>query len=139
MSKNSKAKRDACKKKQPGSRAVTPAPSVEPHGALFDADGNVRCGVGRRGSEWVFLLDGRIVTATDSAGMGIAMLRHAASMRERDGLPVRVTLTTALKTAATGEAEAVGKTLGAYLEMLETERAERLDSRNPSSDDEPRH
>ena len=139
MSKHSKARRDARKKKQPGSRAKTPPLTVEPHGALFDADGSVRCGVGRRGDAWVFLLDGRIVTATESAGMSMAMLRHAASLHERDGLPVRVTLTTALRAAAMKEAEAEGKTLDAYLEMLETERAERLDSTNPPTADEPGH
>lgn len=45
----------------------------------------------------------------------------------------------ALKAAATKEAEADGKTLDASLEMLETGRAERLDSTNPPTADEPGH
>ena len=67
--------------------------------------------------------------------MILAMLKHTASVRENEGMTVRLTYSATLKAAATKEAEAEGKTLDAYLEMLEVERAERLESKQPTVDE----
>jgi hypothetical protein len=57
--------------------------------------------------------------------MTLAMLRHTASVRESQGLEVRLSYSTELRAAATKEAESEGKSLEDYLDVLEAERAER--------------
>jgi len=142
MSKNSKARRDARKKKQPRSHtrtraAMSQSKSAEPHAALLGDGGVVLGGAAFHGGEWILLLNGAVVSGTSSAAMILAMLKHTASVRESEGMTVRLTYSTTLKAAATKEAEVEGKTLDAYLEMLEVERVERLENKQPTVDEEP--
>jgi hypothetical protein len=125
MSINSKARRDAKKKKQSKPSARISKPEIKAHATLHDGEGNMLGGVGSDGKEWIFVLDGQVVAGTNSAAMTMAMLRHTASVRESQGLEIRVSYSNELKAAATQEAEAEGKSLDDYLEVLEAERAER--------------
>ena len=80
--------------------------------------------------------EGVRLSMPNSAAMILAMLKHTASVRESEGVSVRLTYSTTLKTAATQEAEAEGKTLDAYLEVLEAERIERLENKQPTVDED---
>lgn len=142
MSKNSKARRDARKKKQPKTltrtrAATSQSKSAEPHAALLGNGGAVLGGAAFHGGDWILLLNGAVVSGTNSAAMILAMLKHAATVRESEGMTVRLTYSTTLMAAATKEAEAEGQTLDAYLEMLEAERVERLENRQPAVNEEP--
>ncbi len=132
MSIHSKSRRDARKKKQRTSGADRTGPKLQPHAHLLDGDGKVIGGAGLRGEQWVMVMGGKVITGTDSAGMAIAMLKHVAALRESAGLAVTLSYSTQLRDAATVEAEAVGKTLDEYLDMLELERIERAEGK-PSS------
>jgi hypothetical protein len=125
MSINSKARRDAKKKKQSKPRVQISKPEIRAHATLHDGDGNMLGGVGSDGKEWIFVLNGQVVAGTNSAAMTMAMLRHTASVRESQGLEVRLSYSTELRAAATKEAESEGKSLEDYLDVLEAERAER--------------
>jgi hypothetical protein len=125
MSRTSKARRDHRKKQQsqrPIRRLEGP---LKPHAQLVDDDGEIIGGAGLRDREWVMLLGGQVVTATDSAGMMLAMLHHAVAVQAKSGRSVRLESSEALRSAATHEAMAAGKSLDQYLEMLEAERLER--------------
>ena len=125
MSIRSKAKRDARKKKQRNPVRVGAARAIEEHAHLLDEHGNIFGGAGRRGSEWVLVLGGKVATATDSPAMVLAMLKHVAALRESAGGGVQLNYSNQLRDAATAEAEAEGKTLEEFLAMLEAERLER--------------
>ncbi|HEY2346389.1 MAG TPA: hypothetical protein VGH80_10960 [Xanthomonadaceae bacterium] len=125
MSIHSKARRDARKKKQGKQRRGAAARTIEPHATLHDGGGALLAGAGRRGNEWVIVLDGKVVAGTESPAMTMAMLRHMASVRESEGLPVRLAYSTQLKSLASLEATRQGKTLAELLSALETERLER--------------
>jgi hypothetical protein len=125
MSRNSKAKRDARKKNEPKRPIRRLGNPLQPHAQLEDADGNAIGGVGWRDREWLMVLGGRVVARTESAAMGLAMLKHVVALQEQAGHTVSLTYSPAMKSAATREAAAAGQTLDAYLEMLERERVER--------------
>lgn len=133
MSTNSKAKRDARKKKQPKGGDSRKQPSLPVH-ARIAADSIVVGGVVQEQDEWVMFLHGQAVTSTDSAAMMLAMLRHTAANLEGKGHAVRMDYSTQLRDLATSEAQAEGKTLDEYLDLLEVERRERLER---SNDDGP--
>jgi hypothetical protein len=125
MSRNSKARRDARRKKQakrPIRRLGSP---IQPHAQLELADGNTVGGAGWRDGEWLTVLGGQVVARTKSAAMTLAVLRHIVALQEQAGHAVRLTYSPAMETLAAREAEAVGKSLEEYLQMLEQERAER--------------
>ena len=136
MSINSKAKRDAKKKKRPKLGATRAAPIIRPHAEILDGEGKILGGAGVRAGQWVMVMNGKEVAGTDSAGMIIAMLTHAATLREEAGLQVELRYSTELRDAATIEAEQQGKTLQEYLNMLETERVERLEYRKSDAQEE---
>ena len=139
MSIRSKAKRDARKKLQPKPSGGRTAPLLRPHAEILDGDGNLVGGAGLRAGEWVMFLNGREVTGTDSPGMILAMLTHAATLREEAGLPVELRYSTVLRDAATAEAESEGKTLEELLAMLEAERVERSEFRKSQATEGPAH
>lgn len=98
------------------------------------ADGDrIVGGVARRDDEFALVLGGRVVASTDSAGMAIAMLRHARATLSTDETPLSVRIAPALETPAMLEAEAAGLTLDAYLAALEAERVERADDREAAA------
>ena len=139
MSIHSKAKRDARKKLRPRPSGGRTAPLLRPHAEILDGDGNIVGGAGLRAGEWVMVLNGREVTGTDSPGMILAMLTHAATLREEAGLPVELRYSTVLRDAATAEAQETGKTLEQYLAMLEVERVERSEFRKSHAIEGPSH
>lgn len=139
MSIHSKAKRDARKKQRPKPGGGRTAPLLRPHAEILDGDGNIVGGAGLRAGEWVMVLNGREVTGTDSPGMILAMLTHAATLHEEAGLPVELRYSTLLRDAATAEAEGEGKTLEQYLAMLEAERVERSEFRKGLAVEGPAH
>ena len=121
MSIHSKARRDARRKK---SRTPRPGPArpLAEHAHLVDG---IFGGAALRGEEWLMVLGGKVVTATDSAAMMLAMLKHVAALREAAGDTVRLTYSTHLGEVATAEAAAEGRTLDEYLAQLDAEREER--------------
>ncbi len=137
MSIRSKAKRDANKKKRPKLGAGRAAPVLRPHAEILDGEGNIVGGAGLRSGEWVMVMNGQEVAATDSPAMILAMLTHAATTREEAGLQVELRYSTELRDAATVEAASEGKTLEQYLAMLEAERVERSEVRKSEALDVP--
>jgi hypothetical protein len=87
-------------------------------------------GIARRDGEYALVLGGRVMASTDSAGMAIAMLRHARVMLSSDDVALSVRVSPALETPATDEAAGAGLELEAYLALLEAERRERAEERD---------
>jgi hypothetical protein len=131
MSRQSKTRRDIRRKQAPARPIRRLGDNLQPHAQLVDADGNVVGGAGLRDQEWVMVLGGKAVTATESAAMMLAMLKHAVAVQERGGLQLNLHVSAALDAAATHEAMAAGKSLPQYLDMLEAERLERLAEASP--------
>lgn len=98
---------------------------------LLAPDDQIVGGIAQRNDEYALVLAGREVASTDSAGMAIAMLRHARVMLSNDETPLSIRVAPALETPATLEADAAGLTLEAYLDALETERVERAAASRP--------
>jgi len=126
MSRNSKARRDARRKKQPRRPIRRLGSPIQPHAQLEMADGNTIGGAGWRDGEWLTVLGSQVVARTQSAAMTLAVLRHIVALQEQAGHSVRLTYSPAMETVATREAEASGQSLEEYLRMLEQERAERI-------------
>ena len=125
MSRNSKARRDARRKKQPKRPIRRLGSPIQPHAQLELADGNTVGGAGWRDGEWLTVLGSQVVARTKSAAMTLAVLRHIVALQDQAGHTVKLTYSPAMETVATREAEAAGKSLEEYLLMLEQERAER--------------
>lgn len=126
MSRDSKARRDARKKKEPRRPIRRLGAALQPHAQLETADGNSIGGAGWRDGEWLTVLGGQVAARTPSAALTLAMLRHIVAVQAQAGAELTLTLSPALQTAATREAQAEGKSLEDYLQQLEEERAERL-------------
>lgn len=125
MSRNSKARRDARRKKEPKRPIRRLGSPLQPHAQLEMADGSTVGGAGWRDGEWLTVLGGQVIARTQSAAMTLAVLRHVVALQEQAGHAVKLTHSPAMETVATREAEAAGKSLEEYLQMLERERAER--------------
>jgi hypothetical protein len=96
---------------------------------LLADDDRIVGGVARRDDEYALVLGGRVMASTDSAGMAIAMLRHARSLLSRDGSSRSIRVSPALETPAVQEAAEAGLELEPYLDLLEAERRERAEER----------
>ncbi|GAB3381225.1 hypothetical protein [Lysobacter fragariae] len=125
MSRNSKAKRDARKKKEPKRPIRRLGAPLQPHAQLTDAQGNAIGGAGWRDGQWLMVLGGQVVARTPSAAMTMAMLRHVVALQAQSGVVVHLTQSPAMVDVATKEAAALGQTLDEYLQQLEQERVER--------------
>lgn len=108
-------------------RTATPMPA---HAHLSDEAGVLLGGIALRGEEWAVVLGGRVIVATESAGLAIAMLRHTATVLAAGGREATVDLSTTLRERATAEGSEAGKSLEEYLDFLEAERAERARERD---------
>ncbi|ATS20537.1 hypothetical protein PK69_19775 [Xanthomonas phaseoli pv. phaseoli] len=113
MSTDSKLRRDARKRaaeRQRNQAAANPAPvsPIEPHAELRDQQRTLLAGIVRRDGEWVLGMDGRIAGESTSAAQVLALIMRAAELHERQGTPVRLTYSDALKDAAHAEARADG-------------------------------
>jgi hypothetical protein len=130
MSIQSKAKRDANKKKKVRERVVTGTlrPAVEAHADLRDSHGTLLGGIARRDGEWVLGLDGKMVGGSESAATILTMIKRAAAMHERSGTHVTLKFSNALRDAATEEAGLQGMSLEEFEAQLEgTMRAEAVE------------
>lgn len=125
MSRNSKAKRDARKKKEPSRPIRRLGDALQPHAQLLDSDDTAIGGVGWRDGEWLLVLGSRVAARSDSAAMALAMLRHVVAVQERNGRELRLEASAPLLNAAGREAAALGRTLEEHLAALEQERVER--------------
>ncbi|BDU15348.1 hypothetical protein [Lysobacter auxotrophicus] len=125
MSRNSKAKRDARKKKEPDRPIRRLGAALQPHAQLLDADDTAIGGVGWRDGEWLLVLGSQVAARSDSAAMALAMLRHVVAVQERAGRELRLEASAPLLHAAGREAAALGRTLEEHLAELEQERIER--------------
>ncbi|MBB1061224.1 hypothetical protein [Marilutibacter spongiae] len=133
MSRQSKARRDIRRKQAPARPIRRLGGTLQPHAQLVGDDGGVVGGAGFRDGEWVLVLGGKSVTATESPAMMLAMLKHAVAVQERTGRNLELHVSAALDTAATHEATAAGHSLPRYLDMLEAERVERLSESAPGA------
>ena len=111
MSTTSKLRRDLRRRRETeaANREKAHASPVEPHAELRDQQRTLLAGVVRRDGEWVLGMDGRIAGQTTSAARVLALIMQAAELHERQGTPVRLVYSDALKDAAHAEAKADGK------------------------------
>ena len=123
MSINSKARRDARKRRKPAAAVPVSAP-IRAHAKLVDCDRATVGGAGLRGDDWVLVLAGRVAATTDSPSMVIAMLQRTLAVRQEAGEHLRLETSRTLLEAATHEAAALDRTLEAHLLALEAERVE---------------
>ncbi|MBT2744957.1 MULTISPECIES: hypothetical protein [unclassified Lysobacter] len=125
MSINSKARRDAKKRKL--AKARTPLPiagtRIEPHAELRDAQGRLLGGIVRREGEWTLGLGGRIVGGSDSAARVLALLERAAAMHRNEGREVSLGCSSALRIAAQSEVAERGLSFEQFQLELEKELA----------------
>ncbi|MFI8719245.1 hypothetical protein ACIGHF_15355 [Stenotrophomonas sp. NPDC077464] len=110
MSTTSKLRRDLRRRREieEANREKAHASPVEPHAELRDQQRTLLAGVVRRDGEWVLGMDGRIAGQTPSAARVLALIMQAAELHERQGTPVRLVYSDALKDAAHAEAKADG-------------------------------
>ena len=122
MSIQSKAKRDANKKKKARERGADDAPrqAIEAHAELRDGTGALLGGIARQDGEWVLGLDGQMVGGSGSAATILAMLKRAAAMHERAGNHVVLKFSDALRDTADAEARAQGLSLDQFEARLES-------------------
>ncbi len=140
MSRDSKARRDARRKKEPRRPIRRLGGALQPHAQLETGDGNTVGGAGWRDGEWLTVLGGQVAARTPSAALTLAMLRHVVAVQGQAGTELRLTISPALETAATREAAAEGRSLEEHLHVLEQERLERAE--RPAAEggaDETRH
>ena len=130
MSTTSKTRRDQRRRKeaQAANRAGAQASPVEPHAELRDAQRTLLAGVVRRDGEWVLGMDGRIAGQTVSAAHVLAMIMQAGELHERNGTPVRLMYSDALRDAAQAEAQAKGQTFEEFKAGLAAQMAAKKDS-----------
>lgn len=126
MSIQSKGRREAKKKQAVRERnqaTANPPPkaAVEPHAELRDQQRTLLAGIVRRDGEWVLGMDGRIAGETTSAARVLALIMQAAELHERNGTPVRLMYSDALKDAANAEAQAEGMDFDRFRQALATE------------------
>ncbi|MBH1606405.1 hypothetical protein I5U63_15240, partial [Stenotrophomonas maltophilia] len=112
MSTSSKTRRDQRRRqeKQAANKAAAQASPVEPHAELRDAQRTLLAGVVRRDGEWVLGMDGRIAGHSESAAQVLALIMQAGELHERNGTPVRLMYSDALRDAAQAEAREKGQT-----------------------------
>ena len=123
MSMGSKPRRDSRRKlaERLRNRAATlaePTSPIEPHAELRDRDRRLLAGIVRRDGVWVLGMDGRIAGESPSAAQVLALLMQAGELHERQGTPVRLVYSDALKDAAHAEARAEGLEFEQYKARL---------------------
>ncbi|TGR53907.1 hypothetical protein EN794_008960 [Mesorhizobium sp. M00.F.Ca.ET.151.01.1.1] len=127
MSTTSKIRRDQ-RRRQEKQAAAAQASPVEPHAELRDAQRTLLAGVVRRDGEWVLGMDGRIAGHSDSAAQVLALIMQAGELHERNGTPVRLMYSDALRDAAQAEAKEKGQTFEEFKAELAAAMAAKKDS-----------
>ncbi|KAF1016036.1 MAG: hypothetical protein GAK31_01520 [Stenotrophomonas maltophilia] len=130
MSTSSKSRRDQRRRQeqQAANKAAATASPVEPHAELRDPQRTLLAGVVRRDGEWVLGMDGRIAGQTESAAHVLALIMQAGELHERQGKPVRLVYSDALRDAAHAEVKAQGHTFEEYKAELAAAMAARKNS-----------
>lgn len=123
MSIQSKARRDARRRKAAKAATTPQGPAIEPHADLRDADGALLGGIVRRDGEWTLGLGGRIAGTSDSAARVLALLQRARDHYRREGRDVALKVSPALATAVRADVDARGVTFDAFKAALEAELA----------------
>lgn len=125
MSKNSKAKRDAKRKKAPKRPFMRKLNDlIEPHGEMRDGTGRLIAGVGRHDEDWVLVVGGQVVAGGSRAADVMVMLHQLADMRQANGDAVVNTYSAAFKAAAEHDAKEEGISLYEYMERARDEMAQ---------------
>lgn len=121
MSIQSKARRDARRRKAERGRNTAPADAarIEPHAELRDRAGTLLAGVVRQHGVWVLGMDGRIAGSSHSAAQVLMLIRRAQRLHDDQGVPVKLVYSDALRDAAGLEAAALGLSLPDYERQLE--------------------
>ncbi|MFT4248854.1 MAG: hypothetical protein QM581_12645 [Pseudomonas sp.] len=124
MSRNSKAKRDQRKKKQPRrpfARLDREQP-VANHAVLQDDDGHVVAAIGQQaGGEWILGIGGQTMGSADNPVPMLAMLRHLANLQEKEGKNVSLDYSEQLQQMIDDLAADEGKSADEYLAQLVAE------------------
>ena len=130
MSTTSKLRRDLRKRRETeaANREKANASPVEPHAELRDQQRTLLAGVVRRDGEWVLGMDGRIAGHSDSAAQVLALIMQAGELHERNGTPVRLMYSDALRDAAQAEAKEKGQTFEEFKADLAAAMAAKKDS-----------
>jgi hypothetical protein len=88
-------------------------------------------GIARRSDDdYALVLGGRVMASTESAGMAIAMLRHARAVLSSNEGELTIRVSPELESPAIHEAAEAGLELEPYLDLLEAERRERAEERD---------
>ena len=120
MSTTSKLRRDIRRRRetQTANRDAANAPPVEPHAELRDQQRTLLAGIVRRDGEWVLGMDGRIAGQSESAAQVLSLIMQAGELHERNGTPVRLVYSDALRDAAQAEANAQGVSFDEFKDAL---------------------
>jgi len=132
MSTTSKLRRDLRRRNEQTAankaKAHAAASPVEPHAELRDPNRALLAGVVRRDGQWVLGMDGRIAGESPSAAHVLAMIMQAGELHERNGTPVRLVYSDALRDAAHAEAREKGQTFEEFKAELAAAMAARKNS-----------
>jgi hypothetical protein len=113
MSMGSKQRRDSRRKlaerlRNRATAQAVPDSPIEPHAELRDGERRLLAGIVRRDGVWVLGMDGRIAGESESPAQMLALIMRAGEMHERQGTPVRLVYSDALKDAAHAEVKELG-------------------------------
>ena len=124
MSRNSKAKRDQRKKRQPKRPflRLDREPQVVNHAVMLDDGQRVVAAIGQQaGGEWLLSIGGQTMGSADNPVPMLAMLKHLASLQEQEGKTVEVQYSEQLQQMIDDLAADEGKTAEEYLARLVAE------------------
>ena len=124
MSRNSKVKRDAKRKKAPKRFSRRIGSPIEPHGEMRDSAGNLVAGIGRQGEDWVLVIGDRVIGGGTNAADVMVMLDQLADMRQKEGHTMVNSYSPALQAEAERAAREEGMTLEEYIAKSREELAE---------------
>jgi len=130
MSRQSKAKRDQRKKRQPKRPflRLNRDPQVANHAVMLDEDDRVVAAIGQQdGGEWLLSIGGQTMGSADNPVPMLAMLKHLAGLQEAEGKTVSVQYSEQLQQMIDDLAADEGKTPEEYLAMLVAEFQETAD------------
>jgi len=124
MSRQSKAKRDQRKKRQPKRPflRLNRDPQVVNHAVMVDEEQRVVAAIGlEAGGEWLLSIGGQSMGSADNPVPMLAMLKHLAGVQEKEGKQVEVQYSEQLQQMIDDLAADEGKTSEEYLAMLVSE------------------
>jgi len=124
MSRNSKAKRDQRKKRQPKRPflRLNRDPGVANHAVMIDEEQRVVAAIGQQdGGEWLLSIGGQTMGSADNPIPMLAMLKHLAGLQEKEGKTVSVQYSEQLQQMIDDLAAEEGQTAEEYLATLVSE------------------